>query len=227
MEGAQYNAEMPVLFIWILNIFAKAIINQLVNEAGAQPTAAEPIGILTVSIFGQKEFLWRGKPLIDIFMAKMRKVCPVLWGYRGNEKTEGGRTALGWHKDGDSWVDIQIHNNRMMGLGAGYAAICLRDFGRSQAAISPWHPTHYWQSMSVIVNTPPDQTSPTQFMVLKAMIDHKEKSFLKFYGTAALAALRIALVDFPAKQANQSEVAVSALKVLASKLERDHGLQLH
>jgi nucleoporin GLE1 len=226
-QEAQYSAEMPVLFIWILNIFAKAIISQLVNEVGAQPAAAEPIGILTVSIFGQKEFLWRGKTFIDIFMAKMRKMCPVLWGFRGNEKTEGGRTALGWHKDGDSWVDEQVHNNRMMGLGSGYASICLRDFGKSQQAISPWHPTHYWQSMSVIVNTPPDQTSPTQFMVLKALIDQKEKSFLKFYGTAAMAALRLALVDFPAKQKNQTEVAVGALKVLASKLERDHGLQLY
>jgi nucleoporin GLE1 len=57
------------------------------------------------------------------------------------------------------------------------------------------------------------------------MIEHYEAKFLQFYGNAAVASLRIALVDFP-RRATVKSVAVSGLEVLADKLERDWGLKL-
>ncbi|KAI1501084.1 GLE1-like protein-domain-containing protein [Biscogniauxia marginata] len=225
VDGAIHNEpHLPSLFIYLLNHFAKAVINQFINECGAQPKTADPIGVLTAMVFSNKAYLWRGKTLIDILMAKFRVVCPVLFGYRGSEKTEQGRLRLGWKKDGPGWTPEQQHSDRMKGLGVGYAAIALRDFSKSPNT-NPWPPSKYWTSLARIVNTPPAEISNTQCVVLRAMIEIYEERFLNFYGSAAIAALRKALVEFPNK-AQDKTPAVSGLQVLASILKRDIGLEL-
>ncbi|TVY85960.1 Nucleoporin [Lachnellula willkommii] len=224
-DQATHNGDsLPTLFIYLLNVFCKAIITQFIEEAGVAPKAADPVGVIAISVFSNPTFQWRNRPLIDILIAKMRVVCPVLFGIRGSEKTEEGRERLGWKKEGGNWVAEQVHSTRMTGLGAGYAALCLRDFSRTKLK-NAWPPIHYWQALASIVSTPPDQSSPTQFIVLRAMVENYEAIFLRFYGTAAIAALKVVLVDFPGR-ALERNVATSSLKVLADKLERDMGLKL-
>ncbi|KAI0595345.1 GLE1-like protein-domain-containing protein [Biscogniauxia sp. FL1348] len=225
VDGAMRNEpHLPSLFLYLLNHFAKAVINQFINECGAQPKTADPIGVVAAMVFSNKAYLWRGKTLIDILMAKFRVVCPVLFGYRGSEKMEQGRLRLGWRRDGPGWTPEQQHNDRMKGLGVGYAAIALRDFSKSPNT-NPWPPSRYWTSLAQIVNTPPAEISNTQCVVLRAMIEIYEERFLTFYGSAAIAALRKALVEFPNK-AQEKTPAVSGLQVLASILKRDIGLEL-
>jgi nucleoporin GLE1 len=226
VEGAVHNGDtMPSLTIYLLNILAKAGVSQFCSEAGANPKSAEPIGVILVSVFSQANYMWRGKSLIDILIAKMRVVCPVLFGIRGNEKTEEGRARLGWKKDENSkWISEQEHNDRMTGLGAGYASLSLRDFSKSRL-VNPWPPTMYWHALAAICLTPAGETSSTQFIVLKAMIDNYVKTFLTFYGKMGLSALRFALNDF-ARKAADDNVAASSLKVLADKIKRDTGLQV-
>ncbi|KAI9733492.1 MAG: hypothetical protein M1818_007240 [Claussenomyces sp. TS43310] len=215
-------SHLPGLFIWLLNVFSKMLVKQLIDEAGVSPKAADPIGVLAVSIFAQKDLLWRESSLIDILIAKMRVVCPVLFGLRGNEKTEEGRKRLGWWKLDGRWVEEQVHYTRMTGLGAGFAAIALRDFSKS-ALKNPYPPSNYWQSMASILNTP--DPSSTQYLVVKAMIENYEQRFLAFYGSFGKSAFRLALIDFPSR-APSTNVAASALKVLGDKLRRDVGLRL-
>lgn len=162
--------------------------------------------------------------MVDILMAKFRVVCPVVFGYRGSEKTEQGRTRLGWRREGSGWIAEQQHIDRMMGLGVGYASIALRDFSKSQNA-NPWPPSRYWTAMANIVNTPPAEISNTQCVVLRSMVELYEDKFLNFYGSAGVAALRKALVEFPAK-AQVETPGVAGLKVLAQIFKRDYGLQL-
>jgi nucleoporin GLE1 len=226
LQGATNNGEtLPVLFLYLLNIFSKAVVSQFIDEAGVSPKAADPIGVVAVSVFAQGDLCWRGVSLIDILMCKMRVSCPVLFGIRGSEKTEEGRARLGWKRsESGDWVIEQIHNTRMTGLGAGYAALSLRDFTKSPHK-NPYPPTMYWQTMASIVNTPPEATSSTQYTVLKALIENYEQRFMTFYGHAARAALQVALVDFPSR-APERTVAVSSLMVLGDKLKRDVGLRL-
>jgi len=221
VDGALHNGDtLPSLYIYLLNILAKGVVKQLATEA-----AADMYGLLVATIFSSNEFKYRDESMIDILMAKMWKVCPVLFGARGSEDTEQGRARLGWARGDDGWVTDQEHNTRMTGLGAGYAAISLRNFGRSSLK-NPFPPYHYWQSMAAIVSTPPDLASPTQYNVLKAMIDGFERQFIGFYGSAGVAALRVALIDFPTRALDQTDPAVMSLIVIADKLERDGGLKL-
>ncbi|KAI0490535.1 GLE1-domain-containing protein [Xylaria cf. heliscus] len=225
MDGALHNEpQLPSLFLYLLNIFAKSIINQFINECGAQPKAADPLGVIAAHVFSNKTYLWRGKTLVDILMAKYRVACPVLFGYRGSESTEQGRMRLGWKRDGAAWAPEQQHMDRMKGLAVGYAAISLRDFSKSPNK-NPWPPSKYWTSLARIVNTPPTEISNTQCVVLRGMVEIYEERFIYFYGSAAIAALRWALIDFPNK-APAKTPGTSGLLVLAQILKRDIGLEL-
>ncbi|KAK2759694.1 RNA export mediator gle1 [Colletotrichum kahawae] len=223
--GAVHNGEqLPALFVYLLNILSKAIIGQFANEGGANTKSAEPVGIVTAQIFSNKDYHWRGVSLIDILISKFRVACPVLFGSRGNDKTQAGRQAIGWRKEDGNWIPEQAHNDRMTGLGAGFAAIALRDFSKASKT-NPYPPTNYWKAMAQIVNSPPQLISNTQYIVLKSMIDGHQQRFINFYGNAALAALRLALVEFPRK-APAGATAAQALSVLADVMRRDSGLDL-
>ncbi|KAK0652218.1 GLE1-like protein-domain-containing protein [Cercophora newfieldiana] len=225
VQGAAHNEpQLPSLFFYLINIFAKGVIQQFIVEAGANPETADPIGVVVAIVFSDANLHWRGASFIDILMAKFRIVCPVLFGYRGNEKTEQGRAKLGWWKDNGHWIGEQAHMTRMMGLGSGFAAVALRNFGKS-ARVNPYPPRHYWVAMAKIVNTPSAEISNTQCLVLKAMIVNYEQKFIEFYGTAALAAMRTALIEFPAR-APEKSAAVNSLEVVATLLRKDTGLVL-
>lgn len=228
VQGAVNNAELPSLFIFVVNHVAKAMINQFINECSANTKTADPIGVLAASLFADVNFHWRSKPIIDILMAKFYVVCPVLFGARGLEKTEAGRERVGWKRRGpNAWMPETEHYDRQTGLAAGFAAISLRDFSKSKKE-NPCPMTHYWEAMAHIVNTLPSEMSNTQCVVLKAMIDHYEQRFLLFYGNAAIAALRLALVDFPAhaKSAGCEGPAVESLLVHGKTLKAKVGLVL-
>lgn len=215
--------QLPLLFIYIMNIFTKVVINQFISEAGIKPAAADPIGTVAVNIIARNT--WRGVSLIDMLIAKFRITCPVLFGFRGNEKTEQGRERLGWWKNNGDWVSDNQHTDRMTGLAAGYAAVSLRDFSKVTSMKNPYPPPKYWSAMAAIVSTPPAEVSNTQYVVLKGMIDGYEKRFLTFYGSAAQAALKVAVVDFPTRAPEQN-TSVTSLSFLRGKIQDELGLNL-
>ena len=211
----------PALLVYELNIFAKAIISQFIDEAGVSPKAADPVGLIASQIFTDAAFRWNGLSLIDILMAKFHAVCPVLWGIYGDEKTVEGKTRLGWWREekGGPWISAQRHNERMTGLGAGFAAIALRNYNKSRQE-NPYPNENYWHSLACIVNVPANQVTQTHFLVLKAMIENNAGRFLLLFGDAGRWALRRALVDFP-QQAAQQSVAAKAVAGLWDVLRRD------
>lgn len=226
VEGAAHNeAQLPSLFLYLMNIMSKAAISQFISESGATTRTADSIGQALAKIYSEQDLLWRGKPLIDLLIAKYRVMCPVLFGFRGNDRMEQGRARVGWLKDDSGrWISEQEHSDRMTGLGAGFAAMTLRDFSRVRRQ-NPWPPSAYWTALASILNTPPELISMTQCHVLKAMIADSEPRFISFYGNAAVAALRCALIDFPARVPEPSP-ASSALRVLAKTLSMHTGLNL-
>lgn len=250
-EGAMHNGnQLPMVFIFLLNYFSKYVVSQFINEAGVNPEIADPIGVVAVQIFAAREFQWRGESLIDILMAKMRVDCPVLFGVRGNEKTDRGRAAVGWIREDPEedehgnpkrdangniipgpYLSEEMHGGRMAGLAAGYAAICLRDFSKSKLN-HPFPPTNYWQTIGRIVATPPDQRSITQYMVVRSLIDGFEATFLKFYGNMARACLAHALINYPRGASAPNSVvderhsAVGSVQMLVHRLAKDQGIHL-
>lgn len=219
------EAQFPGFLLYLLNHFAKSIIAQFVGEASNEGKIIDAIGVIGISIFADEEFKWRGISLIDVLIAKFHAVCPVLWGIYGHENTQQGKQRLGWARaePGGPFVTINVHNERMLGLGSGFASLTLRNFSKNKK-VNPWPNTEFWRALTWIVNTPSTDITSTHLIVLKSMLaDHVEK-FITIFGHVAVAALRTAVIDFPAR-APASESA-NMLKVVPDVWKKNLHLTL-
>ena len=224
------NKQGPACLVFLLNHFAKNIINQFLRESAVDAKTADAIGVLAVTIFARPQYLFNGQSLIDVLWAKYHKTAPILFGINGNEATKEGRARLGWKLDQGAFVSEQEHYDRTSGLGAGFAAITLRDFSKSKNS-NPAPNRIYWICLARILNTPANETQPTHFVVLKAMIDNYVPRILSLFGGAGLAVLRQALMYVPNEKAKTSvngkaAPAVTALQAMAMILQRDLDLTL-
>lgn len=218
---------MPGVFIYLLNIFAKAVISQFIYEASTGVTLADPVGVITVTMFATPAFKIQNViPLIDILIAKFHVSCPLLFAISGSQNTAVGRLRLGWRKDDDSFIPEQRHLERMAGLAKGWASLTLRDFSKSKNE-NPIPNYYYWRSIACVTNCPISEFSSTHATVLKSLIDGFVGKFIGFYGTAAKAALRFALVDLPDRIKNEASTdqravqAAAGLQVLREVLQKD------
>lgn len=208
LEGVDASeCQVPAVFIYLLNIFVKAVIKQYIGEAGISPEKAEPVGLLVANIFSHRDLQWHGTTyLIDILLAKFHKTCPVLFGIYGSNNTKEGRIRSGWLP-----ISAQENSERMTGLGAGFASITSRDFSRAQAK-NPMPVEKLWRSLAMIVNTPAAEAIDAHFLVLKALLEPVYvQKLVKFYGVHGVALVRKAVYDFPLQSATP---AANALKVL-------------
>lgn len=219
------NSQGPILVLFYISCFSKAIIAQWVKESAVSPQLAEPVGICASKLFSNPSFIFNGATLIDILIAKLHSSCGPIFGIYGPESTPQGRKRLGWRKEDGTFVREQQHLDRMNGIGTGYAALALRDFDKAKNP-NPYPPFWFWQAMGNITNTPPDQVTPTHLTVLKAMIEGHEERILRFFGANGRTALRWTLIDFPARVAIRDSVAAGALRILPEKLAKDRKLYL-
>jgi len=221
------QSQCPSLLVYVLNIFSKAIIAQFGGESGISIKAAEPAGVLVAQIFAIPEHQFNGHSLIDILLAKLHYSCPVLWGVYGDESTPGGRLRLGWRREDGAFVSESRHHERVSGLGAGFASIALRNFAKSRLR-NPFPPTNFWECLATILNVPPHDVQPTHLFVLKAMLENSVERFIQFYGSAAIAALRQALVKFPATLPPklQDTASCKAITLLVDMLAREKNLRI-
>ncbi|KAL9026836.1 MAG: hypothetical protein Q9196_004559 [Gyalolechia fulgens] len=220
------DIQAPAFFVYLLNQFAKAIVSQFIDEAAVFSKVADPVGTIAISMFARDEFRIKGISLMDILIAKYHVVCPPLFGIHGSESTGEGRTRLGWRREegGGPWVSEQSHQDRMTGLGAGYAALSLRNFENSRMS-NPYPPYHFWRALTGILNVPAGQVTETHFILLRALLMNSETRFLEFFGDSAKMLLRVAVVEYP-KRADKTSVAAKVLSTLEDAMKRDKKLYL-
>lgn len=220
------SANVPALFIYLLNIFSKAVIAHLISEAGVSPKYGEPIGVLTAQTFSNEAFVFNGYSMIDILIAKFRIVCPVLWGFYGSEETDEGKTAIGWWREDSKgpFVNHQVHAERMTGLGAGFAAISLRNFGKSPRQ-NPYPCTHFWKALVNIITVPPEEVQPSHLLVLYTLLRYSGERVVMFFGDMGILILRRALIEFPASLKGKP-VSTGPVELLREIYFRDHNVVL-
>ncbi|KAL8724439.1 MAG: hypothetical protein Q9181_006820 [Wetmoreana brouardii] len=222
----QQDAQAPALLVFLLNHLSKSVVAQFIKEAAVSPKIADPIGTIAISIFANNEFRVNGHSLIDILIAKMHVVCPPLFGIYGPEDTQEGRTRLGWWREFPEgpWISEQAHQDRMTGLGAGYAALSLRNFEKSKMS-NPYPPYHFWRALTAIINVPAGQVTETHLVVLKALLTNCEARFLEFFGEPARKLLQFAVKEYP-KRAPKGSVAAAVLSNLGETMKKDKKLYL-
>ncbi|KAI9373050.1 GLE1-domain-containing protein [Aspergillus egyptiacus] len=216
--------KVPALLIYAMNIFAKSLISSLLTEASINQGHAEPVGIIAAQIFSMDAFVYKGCHMVDILWAKYRVVCPALWGFTGSEKTESGRRALGWWREAPDgpFVSEQAHADRMTALGAGFAALTLRNFGKT-ARKNPFPNTLYWFSMHKILNIPPAELQETHVTLLSAMLRSSAERIVGFFGHIGLALMRKAIVELPSNIPHHG-MAVNQLKLLRDLYKKEKNI---
>ena len=222
------EAQVSGAFIYELNIVAKCIIRQLTSEASAEAKTAGPVGLLAIAVFSRAQFRFGANgnaSLIDILLAKLHKLCPVLFGIWGDESTQRGRERLGWGKDDmGAWLSEQNQFDRVTGIAAGYASMSLRYFP-PRGPSNPYPPTEFWKSLAQMVNVPPNEVTQMHMIVVKAMVEAQLDRFKKCFGDFAVkAALRKAVVDLPAGAKNGT--GRTALAALPTILRMQHKFQI-
>ncbi|CAG7932463.1 unnamed protein product [Penicillium olsonii] len=216
--------KAPAMLIYGLNVFSKSLISSLLAEAAIKQSHAEPIGIIAAQIFSLDIFTYKGLHMSDILWAKYRVVCPALWGFTGNDKTEGGRRTLGWWREPDtgSWISEQNHMDRMTALGAGYAAITLRNFGKTTRQ-NPFPNTLFWATMSKIMAIPAAQLQETQIALLAALLRSSGERIMGFFGQYGLALMHHAIVELP-RQIERESMALTQLSTLKELYMREKNI---
>lgn len=223
----QSDCQVPGLRIYLLNIFAKAIVKQIMS-AGPNSQVIQPLGLAANVVLADSKVTWQGLPLSDFVLAKLHKTIPVLFGIKGNEQTEQGRAILGWAREGGTkkgpWAKQQTAAEQWLNLGAGLAALSLRAFPtRLNISVVPFPPQIYWECMARLLNTPPDERYQAHYTIVQGMIEYSAPNLIKIFGQMGKALIRTALVSYP----TGSEVrGADYLTMLRTLLERNHGIYL-
>lgn len=187
--------QVPKVFLYMVNYTVKIIVKQIAYEVTVDPERAEPIGILTATLFSKPEFKPGGHSMSDMFLAKFHKAHATMFGLRFNELTEEGRKALGFKPD--LYSNKTNWHNAVRALSRGYAAITLRDFSRSQNE-NPFPNRLYWEALSRILTTPVEDRMALHYVTIEGMLDPLfMPRFIKFYGNNAVAAMRLGILEFP------------------------------
>lgn len=231
MSSIIISAHPPVhgqgsaILVFLLNHFAKSIVGRMIEEASRDPEMAEPLGIMVVTVFARPTLSFQGHSLIDLLWAKYHRVCPILFGIWGDERTQIGRTRLGWWKEGDKFITADSHYDRNSGLAIGFSAITLRNFSK-QRTDNPAPNNVFWTALARLTNALDAELQPTHFYVIRSMLRLHIPRFMQLYGKAGMAAIRHALVAFPARGKNNGIEAANMLTAQSVLLSQELHLPL-
>lgn len=201
---------VPSLTIYVLSILSKAVIALSITSCVDNGKSAEAPGVLIAQVFSQAALQFpdptQNPPsahpasLISILLAKLHASAPQLFGVSTPTPptTAALMSRLCWRREPDasgqkSFIPESGHYDRLVGLGALYAAISLRNFSKTRA-LNPLPPTHFWESTALIVNTPPQEIQIGQLILLKFMLENSAERIVQFWGATGVALLKEAVV---------------------------------
>lgn len=213
---AQYPAFL--LYMWIM--FEKFLLKQFEKEASNEDgRIIQELGLIAASLFADQKYMWKGSiSLIDVLLAKMHHICPIMFGIRGNMNTVEGQKRLGWMPIDKQPATGEIYMQRIRGLSAGFAAMSLRAF-KSVPALPM---SEYWRCLVHVCNTPPADLYPGHFAILNGLLRDFHRKFLAFYGAQARGVLRRAIVDLPARAPARCKDAAGIISVFQEQWKKEN-----
>lgn len=212
---AQYPAFL--LYMWIM--FEKFLLKQFEKEASNEDgRIIQELGLIAASLFADQKYMWKGISLIDVLLAKMHHICPIMFGVRGNMSTVEGQKRLGWMPIDKQPATGEIYMQRIRGMSAGFAAMSLRAFKTVPALPM----SEYWRCLVHVCNTPPQDLYPGHFSILNGLLRDFYKKFLGFYGVQARGVLRRAVVDVPTRAPERCKDAAGIISVFQEQWKKEN-----
>jgi nucleoporin GLE1 len=215
------DVQVPIIFIYVLNMVAKMVVKQIVQEAGSSTRSADPIGVILSSTFADPEFCVEGKSFIDIFVARLLKANPILRGELGPvEDNVPDRRRLGWRQlPSGNWETEEDYGSRIQALTSGYVAIAGRDFTRSQLK-NPYPMFNLWHKLATLCNTPVDQLTTGHYYCARTLLERGAPKMVKVYGVQAAKLARIACREWAEEGIKRGYGGANAVASLGSNWEQ-------
>lgn len=173
-----YNLVVPtqsneLVYKWILNFIAKAIIDQAETEVIVRPFAARPLAALAY-------FLLEKFPDFEYFLtARFIKKCPYILGYTCSIDSEEGRKRMGWKRNQDNkWEDDVKYDERVGGICTVWSVMT----HQSNTQIGIYSHTSSWKFVARILNTDKNLIRNTHFELLANWWEATGGAFANEYG---------------------------------------------
>lgn len=113
------GAQNELVFSWILNYVAKAIVLQAETEVTVKLSAALPLARLSRSILATF-----GQEFGSFLKARIIKKCPFVIGYTCAIDSEQGRKRMGWRRsEAGAWEDDVKYDERVAGVCTVWAVM--------------------------------------------------------------------------------------------------------
>lgn len=204
----QQTASNTLIYKWILNFTAKAIVHQAENEVRVKPESALPLAKLALYLIQTFPDL---KPLL---MARFVKKCPFVIGFTCSIETEQGRTNMGWKRNSDDkWELSTSYDERISGMMTLFAVITRLDTMVPGQA-NPWSFEYSWMLVARICNTPLNLLTNVHFVALGAWWDATAHQFLQKYGNQGAKLLRLLGDQLTSAVADRKYVGAARLRIL-------------
>ncbi|KAI5953643.1 hypothetical protein KGF54_003015 [Candida jiufengensis] len=171
----QKTQSNKLVYEWILNFIAKAIIDQAETEVIVRPVAARPLALLSY-------FLLQNFPEFEYFLtARFIKKCPYIIGYTSNTDSEEGRLRMGYKRNEDGkWEDDVKYDERISGICLVWAVMTHE---RSvNESIGIYSQPSSWQFIARILNTNLSLIRNTHFELIANWWEGTGRELLGIYG---------------------------------------------
>ncbi|CDK28265.1 unnamed protein product [Kuraishia capsulata CBS 1993] len=192
-----------LVFKWILNFMAKAIVSQAETEVTVSPGASLPLGMLALHLtIVFPEFRY-------FLMARFVKKCPYVIGYTCDIDTDEGRIRMGWKRSSDQrWEAETKYNERVGGICTLFSAMTRLRLDPSivpqaQGAKHPFPISHGWRLVSRMLNLPLNLLQNTHFVIANDWWDASAAEFVMAYGKQANKILELMTTEWVASVADR------------------------
>lgn len=204
----QQTSAQPLMYKWILNFTAKAIVHQAENETRVKPESALPLAKLAL-------YLMQTIPdLRELLMARFVKKCPFVIGFTCAIDTEQGRINMGWKRNSDEkWELSTSYDERIGGMMTLFAVITRLDTMVPDQP-NPWSFEHSWMMVARVANTPLNLLTNVHFVALGAWWDATARQFLQKYGDQGAKLLRLVGDQLTSAVAEHKYVGAARLRIL-------------
>lgn len=185
------KADEQLIYKWLLNFVAKAIVDQAETEVVTSPHMAVPLAMLAMNLL-------LTFPELEYFLtARFVKKCPYILGYTTSIDTENGRYNMGWKRRDQIWEDEVKYEERVSGIGLVWAemtSIATKDMPEQ---LSFYTMSSSWSFIARLLNLQKLLLLSTHFTLAGNWWEACAEEFYTNYGKQGIKLLRALCVDWP------------------------------
>lgn len=203
-----------IVYHWILNFFAKAVVAQAEVETIVSIQSATPLGKLAAMM------MLRYEPLKELLLARFVKKCPLVIGYTCAIDTVEGRIRMGWKRKGEKWEEPNSYSERLSGICAVWTAITISQIP-TNGQPHPYPFANSWRFVARMVNTPNELLTDTHFSAMGIWWDIASEAFLSEYGRQGQKLLELIHTKWIAQVADRKYPAALRLVLLGEDWKKE------